>query len=240
MNKRFLSTVLALCFSVAALAQTKVCLIPTLHGLHKSNHRYNYDSLKTAVARLHPDVVAVEIRTEDIASDTAYLKKNYPYEMWMMRYWFPTATIAGFDWLGEELEGKPIPEGYWKEQSRIKALEQLLQGDTVYTTRLKRCQGYVDERLTILKNNSLKGILRSSDAILTKVYYDCLNLQLQGSDYAELPRFYAERNKKMQQRLAALLEQYPGKTLVVLTGDDHYPYLLEYLRRQQVTLLQPY
>ncbi|HYK54919.1 MAG TPA: hypothetical protein VEV15_00445, partial [Flavisolibacter sp.] len=88
MNKRFFTTALGLCLFVSGFAQTKVCLIPTLHGLHKTNKLYNYDSLKATVARLHPDVIAVEIRAEDVASDTAYLKKNYPYEMWMMRYWF--------------------------------------------------------------------------------------------------------------------------------------------------------
>lgn len=240
MNKRFFITVLGLCLFVAGFGQTKVCLIPTLHGLHKTNNLYNYDSLKANVARLHPDVIAVEIRAEDAASDTTYLKKNYPYEMWMMRYWFSSAAMEGFDWLGSELEGKPIPERYWQDQFRIKALERLLDTDSVYASRLSRCRSYTDERMNILKSNSLKNILRSSDAILTKVYYDCLNLQLQGSDFAELTDFYTERNKKLGERLGAILEKYPGKTVVVLTGDDHYPYLLEYLRKQNIVLLKPY
>jgi glutamine amidotransferase-like uncharacterized protein len=63
---------------------------------------------------------------------------------------------------------------------------------------------------------------------------------LQGSDYAELTNFYAERNKKMQERLSAIIKKYPGKTIVVLTGDDHYPYLMEYLRKQNVVLAKPY
>jgi hypothetical protein len=240
MIKHFFITLLFLSFLTTGFAQSKVYLIPTLHGLHKTNSQYTYGSLQAIIGKIKPDVIAVEMRAEDVASDTSYLKKNYPYEMWMAGYWFASSVIEGFDWLGNDLEGKPIPGRYWKDQSRIKALERLLDGDSLYSTRLSRCQTYVDERMNILKNNSLKNILRSSDAILTKVYYDCMNLQLQGSDYAELTNFYAERNKKMQERLSAIIKKYPGKTIVVLTGDDHYPYLMEYLRKQNVVLAKPY
>ena len=90
-----------------AFAQTRVYVIPVLHGMHKTNQQYTYDSIRAMVERLNPDVIAVEIRAEDIDSDTAYLKQNYPLEMWMMRYWFPSATIAGFDWLGKDLAANP-------------------------------------------------------------------------------------------------------------------------------------
>jgi hypothetical protein len=239
LKKNFL-TILCLYFFATGFTQTKVCLIHALHGLHKTNNQYSYDSLKAIITRMHPDVIAVEIRAEDVASDTAYLKKNYPYEMWMMQYWFPSATIEGFDWLGTELEGKAIPDRYWKDQSKVKTLERLLDGDSVYSSKANQCQTHVDERMTILKNNSLQNILQSKDASLTKAYYNCLDLQLQGSDYAELTRFYTARNEKMQERLSALVEKYPNKTIVVLTGDDHYPYLLEHLQKQNIVLVQPY
>ena len=210
----------------------------TLHGMHKSNQRYTYDSIYAMVQRARPDVIAVEIRAEDIAADTAYLKNNYPYEMWMMRYWFPGTTIAGFDWLGKDLEGKPIPDRYWKDHSRIKALQQLLQIDTVYSRKLSSCRLYTDERLAILEQSSLRQILQSNNTILIKEYYNCLEQHLQGSEYDELPRFYTARNQKMQERLLALVTEHQGKTIVVLTGDDHYPYLREYLLKQKVPVKQ--
>ncbi|ANE51186.1 hypothetical protein [Flavisolibacter tropicus] len=239
MQKLFMLAV-ALILKATAFSQTTVYLIPSLHGIHKTNAKYNYDSIKATVQRIHPDVIAVEIRKEDISSDTAYLKQNYPYEMWMMRYWFPTTTIEGFDWLGTELEGKPIPNRYWQDHSRIKALQKLLSLDTVYSKKLANCQLYADQRMTILNNSTLKGILLSNDAVLIKEYYDCLTQQLRGSDYEELTTFYDTRNQQMMQRLKELVTLYSGKRIVVITGDDHAPYLRAFLSKQNVMLKQPY
>jgi hypothetical protein len=234
----FLSAV-ATFIMATAFSQSKVYIIPVLHGMHKTNPQYTYDSIQALVRRLNPDVIAVEIRAEDIGTDTAYLKQNYPYEMWMMPYWFPSATIAGFDWLGQELEGKLIPARYWKDHSRIKALQRLLSTDSLYQNKLAACQLYDDERLRILETSSLKAILQSNDAILVKEYYNCLDQQLKGSDYEELSRFYDTRNFRIQKNVGQLAQRHAGKTIVVLTGDDHYPYLREYLLRQKLSLGQP-
>lgn len=234
----FLSA-LATLITATAFSQSRIYILPVLHGLHKTNPQYTYDSLQAIVRRLNPDVIAVEIRAEDMGADTAYLKQNYPYEMWMMPYWFPSATIAGFDWLGPELAGKPIPPRYWKDHSRIKALQRLLDTDTLYQNKLAACQLYEDERFRILETGSLKTILQSNDAILIKEYYNCLDQQLRGSDYEELTRFYDTRNRHIQQNVLQLARRHAGKTIVVLTGDDHYPYLREYLLRQKLSLAQP-
>lgn len=239
MKKLFILAV-AFLIQATAFSQSTVYLIPALHGLHKTNVRYNYDSVRATIQRLHPDVIAVEIRDEDIGADTSYLKQNYPYEMWMMRYWFPTITIEGFDWLGAELEGNPIPNRYWQDHSHIKALQKLSSLDTAFSRKLTACQLYNDQRLTILNNNTLKGLLQSNDAILIKEYYDCLTQHLRGSAYEELTTFYDTRNQQMMQRLQAILASHPGKRIVVLTGDDHIPYLRTFLTRQGVVLKQPY
>lgn len=232
-----------LCFVASIVLATafsqKVYVIPALHSLHKTNEKYTYEHLKGIIEKVKPDVIAVEIRSEDIASDTSYLKKNYPYEMWMMRYWFPTISIEGFDWLGTELEGKAIPERYWEQQSHIKVLQRKLQADSVYTRKLRGCAIYTDERMKILSNNSLKDILQSNESIYIKEYYNCLNLQLQNSDYEELPKFYDLRNQKMQERVSELVNRHAGKTIIVITGADHYPYFVEHLRKQKVRVLRP-
>lgn len=239
MNKLLILAV-AFFIQAAAFSQTTVYLIPSLHGLHKTNVRYNYDSVRATIARLRPDVIAVEIRNEDLTADTAYLKQNYPYEMWMMRYWFPATAIEGFDWLGAELEGQPIPARYWQDRSRIKALQKLLSLDTAYSRKLAACQLYNDQRMAILNNSTLKELLQSNDAILIKAYYDCLTQYLRGSEYEALTTFYDSRNQQMMQRLQAILALHPGKRIVVLTGDDHVPYLRTFLSRQGVTLKQPF
>jgi hypothetical protein len=238
MPKRIYLLLISFLMLTQTNAQSKVYLLPTLHGLHKTNTNYTYDSLKQTIARINPDVVAVEMRSEDIGADTNYLKKNYPYEMWMMRYWFNNKNIAGFDWIGADIEGKPIPERYWQDVSRPKYLQRKLNIDSVYTAKLTGCQFYTEERLNILKTLSLKGILTSNDAILTKEYYNCLDLQLQNSDYEELTQFYTTRNNKMKENISFLLQQHPNKTIVIVTGADHYPYLLEHLHKLKAKVLQ--
>jgi hypothetical protein len=217
----------------------KVYIIPTLHSLHKTNDQYTYEHLKAIIQKVKPDVIAVEIRSEDLASDTGYLKKNYPYEMWMMRYWFPSTAIEGFDWLGAELEGKAIPERYWEHQSRIRVLQRKLQADSIYTRKLKACDVYTEERMKTLQSSSLKGILQSNESIFIKEYYNCLGQQLRNSNYEELPKFYELRNQKLQERLSTIVKRHAGKTIAVITGADHYPYFVEYLRMQKVNVVQP-
>lgn len=229
-----------LCFTAfIASGQTKLSLVPTIHGLHKENHLYSYDSIRAVVTRLRPDVIVVELRSIDISADTNYLKKNYPYEMWMMRYWFPGKIIEGFDWLGSDLEGKPIPERYWQEHSGIKKLERQLAEDSLWSKRFDSCRHYTEERLAILKNKSLEGILKSADAELIRNYYGCMEQQLKGSVYEQLSRFYSERNRQMQTAISALIRKHQGKRMVILTGDDHYPYLLDYMHKLGVEIMQP-
>lgn len=237
--KKLLIVAFTSLFMIAGFAQTKVIIIPTLHSLHKSNALYNYDSIQSTIKKINPDVIVVEMRSMDVGEDTNYQKRNYPYEMWMMRYWFPVKTVEGFDWLGEELQGKQIPVRYWQDASRIKYLEKRLHIDSVYTEKLKPCELYTNERLKILKNSSLPQLLRSNDVILTKEYYDCLTQKLQGSDYEEISSFYDQRNQKMQENLGALIKKYSNKKIVVLTGDDHYPYLMDYLKKQGVQVRLP-
>ena len=239
MKKQLLIIALISLTQPAIFAQTKVYLVPALHSLHKVNRQYTYDSVQAVIQRIRPNVIAVEIRPEDINTDTSYLQQNYPYEMWMMRYWFPAVQVAGFDWLGNDIAGKPIPPNYWKYTSLIKQLQRNLEADSAMKAKLNRCKNYTDDRMVILENSSLKGIYNSNDAILVKAYYDCLNLQLQNTQYDTLSQFYEKRNKMLQENIGRLVQQYPGKTIVVLTGDDHYPYIREYLQRQKVALPLP-
>jgi hypothetical protein len=213
--------------------------MPTLHGIHKTNKLYTYDSLRQIIARMHPEVICVEMRSIDVSSDTSYLKKNYPYEMWMVRYWFPNAIIKGFDWLGEDLEGKPIPTGYWQHQSRIKQLERELNTDSSQGLKMYACQQYTQERFEILSSSKLSDILEGRDAELTREYYKCLKQQLSNTRYAELVSFYEKRDQQMQLNLEKIVRGYPGMKVLILTGDDHYPYLQEYLEAKGIVLLPP-
>ncbi len=222
-----------------AFSQNSVYLIPTLHQLHQTNTHYNYDSLRAIVARLKPEVIAVQIRNEDIREDSAYLKRHYAYEMWMTRYWFPDTELRGFDWLGNDIAGKRIPDNYWRDQSPVKRMEILLSIDTTMKNKVAACQLYAEQRRNILQSGSLKDIYNSPDAILTRSYFDCLRGQLQGTNYATLTEHRNQRTMAMQQQVDSIIKQHPGKTIVILIGNDYYPFVLEGLRKSGIAVLQP-
>lgn len=62
--------------------KTEISILSTIHGAHKVNPNYSYDSLFRFLEIQNPDVLAVEIRQEDMDSSTAYLEQNYPFEMY--------------------------------------------------------------------------------------------------------------------------------------------------------------
>ncbi|HEY0046835.1 MAG TPA: hypothetical protein VGB44_09025 [Flavobacterium sp.] len=165
-----------------------VYFIPTLHNIHEVNINYNYDSLRAYVKRVNPSVIAVEIRPEDISADTLYLKNNYPLEMRQMRYWFPETTVVGFDWLGEEIAGKPIPDNYWKNISPIKKLQRELSQDSIFLKTIKSCYHRKGEREAILRTSTLKTLVNSVDAEIVTQEYNCFEEKANGTKYIELSK----------------------------------------------------
>ncbi|RYZ39609.1 MAG: hypothetical protein EOP49_30110 [Sphingobacteriales bacterium] len=220
----YLLTILLLLLSLQSSAQMRTYVVPVLHGLHRTNDAYNYDSLRTLIGKLQPDLILVEMRSEDMEADTAYLKQNYPYEMWMVRYWFPETRLAGFDWLGEELEGRPVPAGYWKDSSSIKKLQRQLTGDSAIAKLKKPCDAIQEMRKETLRTGSLKSII-NRDPHFVVAYYDCLIEAYVGTDYQPLHRFYEKRNKRLTSNIRDLLKNNRAKRILILTGADHYPYI---------------
>ena len=206
-------------------AQSNVYLIPTLHGLHNVNKHYSYDSLRQIISILNPEIIAVEMRPEDIDEDSIYLAGNYPLEMRMMKYWFPETKVVGFDWLGADIEGRLIPSNYWKEISSIKKFERELQHDSIYQNIISNCDTFTRERLSLLQTLSLHDLLSSKDSLLTVGYYQCLEEMLKDSVHERVLTFYTLRNEKMLQNINKIIREHKKKRIVILTGDDHYIYL---------------
>lgn len=233
MQKKIWSFLVVLLCSGIVSAQQNVILLPTIHKLHTVNHRYNYDSLRAKITALGPAIIAVEIRNEDLFRDTAYLKRNYPYEMWMMHYWFPDVKVVGFDWLGTDIEGKRIPDDYWRTQAAIKKWERALEADTIWSTVIVPCASFTQQRMQLLKTTTLDELLVSDDASLNLSYYDCLDKKLAGSVHHRVVDFYNTRNERMISNLKGIIkENWNNEKLLILTGDDHYPVLKQGLLQE--------
>lgn len=204
--------------------KNEVYFIPTLHGSHQINRNYSYDSLKAVIVRLNPDIIAVEIRPEDLNQDSLYLSKSYPYEMVNAKYWFPNKKIVGFDWYGEDVEGKLIPDNYW-ENNPMKKLQQQLSKDSLYKEKLDICNSRWKERANIFRTYSLKQLLESEDEIIVNDYYNCLNIQFKGTPYEPIFNFFKERDQHIIYNIRNILKQNKNARIVILTGDDHYQML---------------
>ncbi|MGI8950972.1 MAG: DUF5694 domain-containing protein [Chitinophagaceae bacterium] len=239
MKKNFVF-IAVLLFAKTVFAQSNVYLIPTLGELHKTNVHYNYDSLKANIERLNADIIAVELRPEDINADSNYLAKNYPDEMWMMHYWFPQITIKGFDWIDNDIEGKPIPDNYWQQQSNIKQWQNALSADATATKTTARCKVYADARLKILQASTLQQLLNSYDGLLTKNYYDCLGISLQNTEHNRITKYYQQRNVMMANQIVKIVNENPGKKIVVIIGDDHYPFVKDLLQKENIFAVKIY
>lgn len=226
--------VLLLTLASCRAQETAVYFIPTLHGYHKINEAYSYESLRGLLDTLRPDVIAVEIRPEDVGADSAYLAANYPFEMRMPAWWFPDAMIVGMDWLGDDIAGKPIPENYWKEVSAIKQHEAALRADSTWNARRATCDSLALERLDLLTRLSLRDLLASDDARLTRAYYRCLATQLEGSVHQRILEFYDRRNEAILENIQEILDRHPGKVIAILTGDDHYALLKDRFRHDRI------
>lgn len=205
-----------------------------LHQLHKVNLKYSYDSLQNLVNRLNPEVILTEIRSEDMNRDSVYLASNYPYEMYMVRNWFPNARIEGFDWLGKELEGRPVSANYWKDSSWVIKLQGKLNQDSAFKEKAASCYLRKGERDSILKNAGLNEIIHGQNHAIVKEQYECFKNVSIGTAYHALSDFYEERNDSILANIRTLIKKFPGKRIVILTGDDHYQLLRDRFTHDQI------
>ncbi len=220
------SIVLLLAFITAgipALAQqkTSVYIISTLHGLHKTNLQYTYDSLFAFIDRLNPDVVAVEIRPEDMNASTNYLKSNYPYEMYECISRYKNKTVLGIDWLGKDIEGIAIAPNYWREVSAIKKMQQQLNEDSNIVKKLSILTVVTNQKMTIAKSSSLVQLNDGRYDVANHIYYQQLKQLLQSTPYEGIAEFYETRDKKIAANIISIINNNKGKKLLFLVGADH-------------------
>lgn len=100
---------------------TEVCILGVMHGLHKENNVYSYDDIFGVINKFSPEVIAVEIRPEDIGESVQYLEKFYPYEMVQTKIRYKNkCKLYGFDWFEEAVEGKLLWDDYFNSFDKVK------------------------------------------------------------------------------------------------------------------------
>jgi hypothetical protein len=242
MNLRGLLLLLAALLLVPAqlhAAPTQVLVVPSLHGLHAHSSGYDFDKLYTLVADFKPAVVGVEIRPEDIHADAANLKRNYPPEMIALRDKY-AGRVIGFDWLGSEIAGRPIPADWWTHGSKIKALERKLDADPAM--RDPEDERISREQQAILESATPASLADGRYDKLVREQRERLARRAGGSPYEPLVLFTAERERHIDRNLTAIVRAHPGQRIVFVMGADHHGFAVEALRRafgRRVRVLVP-
>lgn len=200
-----------------------VMVVATMHQGHADNPRYSYDDLYSLVEAFDPDLLGTEIRAEDLDRSDDYLARNYPIEMRELarRY---SGRVVGIDWLGEELEGHPVPENYWRDQSAVMRLQrQLAQDDAMSAPQVEAAK---TRQMEILDNASSVSLNDGRYDLASAKYYAALAEHLAGTPFAQLSEFYAERDRRIAGNAAAAVAQFRAKRpsggrIVFVVGADH-------------------
>lgn len=213
----------------------EVMVVATMHGGHADNPRYSYEDFYSLVAAFAPDLVGTEIRQEDLDRGEDYLARNYPLEMreLALRY---SDRIVGIDWLGEDLEGRPVPENYWRDLSPITRLQrQLAQDDALRSPKVEEAQA---RQRRILEGATAASLNDGQYDLATSAYYLALAELLEGSQFARLTEFYAERDRRISLNAMAAVALFRrtrpggGGRILFAVGADHRGPLVDALRQQ--------
>ncbi|MDX1651602.1 MAG: hypothetical protein R3277_03860 [Brumimicrobium sp.] len=215
---------------ISVSAQTRkseVMIISTIHGAHKVNPNYSYDSLFAFIEKYDPEIIGVELRKEDIDSSVSYLQRNYPYEMYTCITRYSSRKVFGFDWLGDDLAGKAIPENYWKEKSLIKELQQKLSGDSILQQKLSVTNIIQEEKKKLALNASLEELNDGVYDLINRIYYEQLYVLLKQTEFQPLSDFYKKRDEMIAENIVEIIKNNNGKKMIFLVGADHRDYVLQ-------------
>lgn len=212
---------------MAQAIKSEVLIISTIHGAHKVNPNYPYDSLFAFIEKYNPDIIGVELRKEDIDSSASYLKNNYPYEMYECITKYSSKKVFGFDWLGDDISGKAIPENYWKEKSTIKKLQQKLSSDSILLQKLSITDIIQEEKKKITLNASLAELNDGRYDLINHIYYEQLKLLLKHTEFKYLSDFYKKRDEMIAENILEIIKNNNGKKMIFLIGADHRGYTLK-------------
>jgi hypothetical protein len=214
---------------------TRVMIVATLHGRHKSSHGYSYEDLYALVKKFDPDFVGVEIRAEDIHRDPDYLTANYPTEMIALAQTWGSRAF-GFDWLGDDVAGAAIPGDWWAARSPLKRLERELDQDLQFKS--EKLESIRARQQTIIDTATPATFNDGRYDQLNDEYYEVFNKSVAGSRYQPIANFYMERDTRIGRNLAAAIRARHAKRVLIALGADHRSFAIRSLRRSMGASIQ--
>ena len=214
---------------------TEVLVVGTIHGMHRDNPNYPYESIVRILETFDPDVVCVEIRPED------FRRRSYLTEMMLATIWGIEAdrSVVPIDWWDsknnarDERSEYQTTEEYRLEEAEIERLEresEVIRAFQRQYGKEKKIWRQAKKRYATFWNGAaFNDYVHEGYRISMDVFGDsCVNL------------YYQTRNDRMLKRILHAIAANPGKRVIVLTGAEHKHYFDDALGSQDGVRLIPF
>lgn len=210
--------------------KTRIMILGTLHSIHKDNKYYNYNDIYSIIDKYNPDMIGLEIRKEDILQERKYLEKFYPYEMIETKFkYINKSKVFGFDWLGDSINDKLIPNDYFTNLE-VKKLEKILNTSNDYYKE-KTILDIIDEiKFPLVINHTAQECNNGKYDLLAEVQYTQLSILFKNTPFEKMSHFYKKRNEEISNNIIKTINNNMGKRIIVLTGLDHRIFIIKALK----------
>ncbi|MFC5272343.1 hypothetical protein [Adhaeribacter terreus] len=210
---------------VESASPAEVQVLATIHKFHLSNPNYPYAKVTQLIQTFNPDIIAIEIRPEDLKEDTTYLKQFYPLEMRQVLKDFPLEKVRGIDWYGEEMRGKKMPSDVFKneqtELGKIKKLEREMNRDSLVIPRLAPLAELGKQQAELARTAPPAVLSNGQYDELTRNFYEVLDEAVKDTRYETYTNFNRRRDEIITENIVNLVQENPGKRIIVLLGANH-------------------
>ena len=218
-NRTTLFILLGIIFSCQE-QKTEVVICSSIHGLHKENPNYSYEDLFDYIDDNNPELLGVEVRQEDVDSSTGYLEKFYPFEMHEIIRKYESKLVLGFDWLGSSIEGKSIPENYFKELDILK-LQKAAAADSLFQANLTELEKLADIKNEIASTSTIFELNSGKYDSINSIYYHKLDSLYEDTPYSKIANFYRSRDINVAKNIMDIVSKNRGKSMIFILGADH-------------------
>jgi hypothetical protein len=238
-------TVLFICLSGNRLfaQKTQVLLLPTIHDAHKTNTKYSFQDLLKIIENFKPDLIAIEIRPEDMRQhDTVYLKTFYRPDMILVKDKFPAIPKVGIDFLGNDVVGKPLPLNYRRdtttENGKANLNNRAIKMDPGFMS------AYNSSGIAQLENKRLALIASASAQELIDGPFDSYSnlmaakldsLRALNPKYAQFQISSSYRDQRLADNVKEVILKNPGKRIIVLSGVNHHGLYVQVMSKSKMT-----
>lgn len=211
--------------------ETELLVVSSLHAAHEGHAAFDYDDLFSLVRDFDPDHVGVEIRPEDIGESRNYLSRIYPREMIELADRYQDRAF-GFDWLGHEIAGMPVPKSYFRDMRVKKLAAELAVDEAMLESKPEQIARLEHEQAEIVATATASSLADGRYGALCRQIDELEHNWLAGSKYEEIIAFNRLRDEEIARNLIRFIDSHHGSRIVAVMGADHRTFAVEAIQER--------